>query len=358
VGNKSAARSKSKSKINKGQGASKARSGRDFSSAEIEVNLAEAGFERQRPPAAPYAIKQQRAKRDQERATAAPRPGKLQVLQAKSLGKFPWLVHGFSTRQGGVTNEYGGQQLNLGATNEDTLENVARNRELFLRALGAETDGKLWPSVQMHQVHSPIIHRADAKEPHPAKGDGLITNTPGLLIGVKSADCIPVIAVDPVRRAVGAFHAGWRGTAQRIVEKGIGEMRRQFGCDPKDILVAIGPGIGVCCYQVGEEVVEQFRSQFAYADELIEEVFDSHSLHAKYPLLFLNQRAPGHGEPPKVPHLNLVKANTRQAIEAGVSAKKIEALNLCTACRTDIFFSHRKEHVTGRMMGAVGIVPS
>ena len=132
-------------------------------------------------------------------------------------------------------------------------------------------------------------------------------------------------------------------------------MRRQFGSDPKDILVAIGPGIGVCCYQVGDEVIEQFRSQFAYADELIEEVFDSHSLHTKYPLLFLNQRAPGHGEMPKVPHLDLVKANMRQAIDAGVPEKNIEALKLCTACRTDIFFSHRKEHVTGRMMAAVGI---
>jgi len=278
------------------------------------------------------------------------------VLRAESLSKFPWLIHGFSTRQGGVTGEYGGKQLNLGITKEDTHENVAHNREIFARALGARTNGRLWPLVQMHQIHSPIIHRiGSSSEPHPNAGDGLITNVPGVLIAVKVADCIPVIAVDPVRRAVGAFHAGWRGTAQRIVQKGIGEMRRQFGSDPKDILVSIGQGIGVCCYQVGDEVIEQFRSQFAYADELVEEVFDSHSLHTKYPLLFLNQRAPGHGELPKVPHLDLVKANTRQAIEAGVPKKNIEALNLCTACRTDIFFSHRKEHVTGRMMAAVGI---
>ena len=305
--------------------------------------------------APPYAIKQQRAVRDAQKSAPAPKAGNLQVLRAKSLSAIPWLVHGFSTRQGGVTAEYGGRQLNLGTTREDTHENVTRNRELFLRALGAQNDGRLWPLVQVHQVHSPIVHRIGATEPHPAAGDGLITNAPGIMIAVKTADCIPVIAVDPARRAVGAFHAGWRGTVQRVVEKGIGEMRRQFGSDPTDILVAIGPSIGVCCYQVGDEVLEQFHSQFAYADELIEEVFDSHSLHAKYPLLFLNQRAPGHGEPAKVPHLDLVKANTRQAIDAGVPAKNIEALNLCTACRTDIFFSHRKEHVTGRLMAAVGI---
>lgn len=328
-----------------------------LSKAEIAASLADAGFHRDRPLAAPYAIKKQRAQRDAERATASPKRGEVNVLRANSLSGIPWLVHGFSTRQGGVTEEYGGSQLNLGYTKEDTRENVDRNRELFVRALGAETKGKPWPLINLSQVHSPVVFRVggDLKVPH--SGDGLITNTPGVLIAVKIADCMPIIAVDTVRRAVGVFHAGWRGTVQRILEKGIGEMRRQFGSDPQDIRVAIGPGIGVCCYQMGDEVIERFRSQFAYADELFEEVFDSHALHVRYPLLFLNQRAPGHGEPAKVPHLDLVKANTRQAIDAGVPAKNIEALNLCTGCRTDIFFSHRKEQVTGRMMAAVGIKP-
>ncbi len=325
--------------------------------AQISASLADAGFHRDRPLAAPYAIKKQRAKRDAERATASPKPGKVNVLRAKSLSGISWLVHGFSTRQGGVTQQYGGSQLNLGYTREDKRENVDRNRELFVRAVGAETRARLWPLINLSQVHSPVVFRVSGDHGVPHSGDGLITNTPGVLIAVKVADCMPIIAVDTVRRAVGVFHAGWRGTVQRIVQKGIGEMRRQFGSDPQDIKVAIGPGIGVCCYQVGDEVIERFRSQFAYADELFEEVFDSHALHVRYPLLFLNQRAPGHGEPAKVPHLDLVKANTRQAIDAGVPAKNIEALNLCTGCRTDIFFSHRKEHVTGRMMAAVGIKP-
>jgi YfiH family protein len=328
---------------------------RSLTRAEIAANLADAGFRRDKPLAAPYAIKRQRAKRDAERTTPLPTPGELNVVRAESLAKIPWLVHGFSTRQGGVTAEYGGAQLNLGYTREDTRANVELNRELFLRALGAGRDSKLWPLVNLSQVHSPVIFRVNGRDGVPHSGDGLITNTPGILIAVKIADCMPIVAVDTVNRAVGVFHAGWRGTVQRIVEKGIGEMRRQFGSDPKNIRVAIGPGIGVCCYKVGDEVMERFRSQFAYAEELFEEVFDSHALHVRYPLLFLNQRAPGHGDSAKVPHLDLMKANTRQAIDAGVPEKNIEALNLCTGCRTDIFFSHRKEHVTGRMMAAVGI---
>lgn len=354
MGLKSSRKQQTKKKIER---KSPTKAKRALSRKQIASSLAEAGFHRDRPLAAPYAIKKQRAQRDAERATPAPKPGNLSIIRAKSLAKIPWLLHGFSTRQGGVTEEYGGSQLNLGFTKEDTHDNVHRNRELFLRGLGAETKGKLWPLVNLSQIHSPAIFRVSGADGVPHSGDGLITNTPGIVIAVKIADCTPVLAVDTVRRAVGAFHAGWRGTVQRIVEKGIGEMRRHFGSDPKDIKVAIGPNIAVCCYQVGDEVLERFRSQFAYADELVEEVFDSHALHVRYPLLFLNQRAPGHGDSAKVPHLDLVKANKRQAMDAGVPERNIETLDLCTGCRTDIFFSHRKEHVTGRMMAAIGIKP-
>ena len=172
---------------------------------------------------------------------------------------------------------------------------------------------------------------------------------------MKVADCLPVIVADRRRRAVGIFHAGWRGTVQRIVEKGIGEMRRQLGCDPADLVAAIGPGIGACCYEIGEEVENEFDSQFAYSKELFEDVFDSWSLKTKYPMLFLNQRAPGHGEPAMSRHLDLVKANWCQLLDAGVPGENIESINLCTACHTDQFFSYRKEHVTGRMLAVVGI---
>jgi len=304
------------------------------------------------------AIKTQRAKRDSERKTLRPRHGELKVLTADALSALPWLVHGFSTRQGGATEEYGGAQLNLGYTREDSKETVHRNRELFVRSLGA-TDAKRkpWPLINLSQIHSGVIHRVGRDGQHPTTGDGLITNEPGILLAVKVADCFPVVVADRKRKAVGVFHAGWRGTVQRIVQKGVGELRKHFGSDPKDLVAVIGPGIGKCCYGIGEEVENEFESQFAYAPELFEDVFDSWALHTKYPLLFLNQRAPGHGEPALSRHLDLVAANRCQLIDAGVPEKNISDMGLCTACRTDLFFSYRKEHVTGRMMAAVGIRP-
>jgi YfiH family protein len=188
-------------------------------------------------------------------------------------------------------------------------------------------------------------------------GDGLMTSKPGILLGIKIADCLPVLIADPERRAIGAFHAGWRGTARRIVEKGVGEMRKHFGSDPAKLLAAIGPGIGSCCYEIGDEVEREFESQFAYWQELFEDVVDPRSLHARYPLLFLNQRAPGHGDAALSRHLNLVKANLLQLRDAGLAEENISNLGLCTSCRTDLFFSYRKEQVTGRMLAVVGIRP-
>ncbi len=326
-------------------------------SRKLEASFAEAGYKApKKPDPAPYAIKKQRAKRDLEHAKPSPKKGELQVLTAEPLAKLAWLIHGFSTRPGGVSKEYGGGALNLGITAEDTKANVAANRQRFASAVGAvDSKGRAWPIVNMRQIHSGIIHRVTKAGEVPTAGDGLITNTPGVLLAVKTADCIPVMIVDPVKRAVGVFHAGWRGTLQRIVQKGVGEMRRQFGSDPAKMMAAIGPGIGPCCYEVGDEVIDEFATQFVYSQELFEEVFDSHSLHLKYPLLFLNQRAPGHGDAASSPHLDLVKANRFQLRDAGVPETNITALAQCTSCRTDLFFSHRVERVTGRMMAVVGI---
>ena len=133
-------------------------------------------------------------------------------------------------------------------------------------------------------------------------------------------------------------------------------MRRYFGSLPKNIKAAIGPGIHHCCYEVGEEVRQQFESQFAYANDLFREAKESDPVREKYPLLFLTARAPGHGElPPKI-FLDLVEANRRQLIGAGVSRKNISASELCTSCNPQILFSYRAEKgVTGRMMGVAGI---
>jgi YfiH family protein len=270
----------------------------------------------------------------------------------------PWLVHGFSTRKGGVSEIYGPGSLNLGVTADDTHANVERNRALFAQAIGAVEKKSPWPLVQLKQVHSGVVHRVTGPIHEKLTGDGLITNVPGILIGIKTADCIPVLVVDTKRRAVGAFHAGWRGTVARIVEKGIGEMPKFYGSNPRDIQAAIGPGVHGCCYTVGEELVHAFESQFAYAKELFHEEYDFESLHNKYPMLFLNQRAPGHGEPATKIQLDLVEANRRQLLDAGVVEKNIFAFEDCTSCDTKRFFSHRAEFgKTGRMLAAIGIKP-
>jgi YfiH family protein len=281
------------------------------------------------------------------------------VLRGEVFDEAPWLVHGFSTRPGGVSTCYGGKSLNLGNTAHDTHANVERNRELFERAIGAvNRDGSLWPLAQVRQIHSAIVRRVDSDTDDVPAGDGLITNTPGLLLAIKTADCVPVLVSDVKRRVVGAFHAGWRGTVARIVEKGVGEMRREFGCQPADLRAAIGPCVRKCCYRVGEEVHAEFESQFTYAPELFEEVFDSKALHIKYPLLFLNQRAPGHGDTGPEIHLDLVLANRRQLEDAGLSPGSIEVVEGCTSCDTRRFFSHRAEFgKTGRMMAVIGIRP-
>lgn len=281
----------------------------------------------------------------------------IEILHAPALAQLPWLVHGFSTRQGGVSTCYGGQALNLGLTQPDTREKVERNRALFLGAADARNeDGSLWPLVQLKQIHSSLVQRVKAVAREALAGDGLITDTPGLLLAIKTADCVPVLVADVKRHAVGAFHAGWRGTVARVVEKGIGEMRRQFGSVPRDLRAVIGPSIRRCCYQVGAEVRAEFESQFSYADELFEEVFDANAIHVRYPLLFLNQRAPGHGDLGPEIHLDLVEANQRQLLDAGIREEHVSVLDGCTVCDTTKFFSHRAEDgQTGRMMAVIGV---
>jgi len=281
---------------------------------------------------------------------------RLTILRSELLTRIPWLIHGFSTRAGGFSRAYGGRSLNLGFTKQDSSSAVERNREAFLRQLGATNGKKSWPLVTLRQIHSDLIHCVDGAPKEPLVGDGLITRAPGVFLGIQTADCLPVILVDTTQRAVGVFHAGWRGTVKRIVEKGVGEMRRFFGTLPKNIKAAIGPGINACCNDVGAEVRLQFESQFAYAEDLFREVKESDPVREKYPLLFLTARAPGHGELPTKTFLDLVEANRRQLIDAGVPSRNISASLLCTACRPDLLFSYRAEKgVTGRMMGVAAI---
>ena len=284
---------------------------------------------------------------------------RVEIVRAPAWDAWPWLVHGFSTRTGGVTTTYRpGQragELNLGFTKTDTRENVIENRRRFLEALGAPE----MEVLTLKQIHSSLVKRvivADAEATQGCKGDGMFTGEPGLLLAIQTADCIPVLVADVKRRAVAAFHAGWRGTLQRIVESGVGRMRSEFRSRPEDLIAAIGPGIAACCYAVGEEVRSEFASQFAYAPGLFREVSDSDPIRDKYPLLFLTARAPGHSNLGPELHLDLMEANRRQLLDAGLRAEAITTISDCTRCQNNRYFSYRAEQgFAGRLLSVVGM---
>ncbi|HTC95729.1 MAG TPA: peptidoglycan editing factor PgeF [Terriglobales bacterium] len=281
-----------------------------------------------------------------------------QVLTAENLARYRWLLHGWSTRQGGGSDIHGKGSLNLGFTAQDKKETILQNRRIFLESLGAQKNKKLFPFVTLRQIHSSYIHLVERPFSEPPAGDGMITNKRGLVLGIQTADCLPILIADPVNKAIGAFHAGWRGTLARIVEKGVGAMRMHFGSDPAWLLAAIGPGIGGCCYNVGAEVQAEFESQFDYAQDLFHSVFESDPVRERYPLLFMTARAPGHSDLGPQLHLDLVKANRMQLVRAGLKEENISASKLCTACNVKLLFSYRAEHgKTGRMMAAIGIKP-
>jgi len=273
----------------------------------------------------------------------------LPILQLTPFRNYPWLVHGFSTRPGGVSLLDGRQVLNLGPMEWDTRENVAENRRLLRAALGAEC----FTLALLKQIHSDVIHVFSASPGYSCKGDASATNRPGLLLAVQTADCVPILLVDPKKRAVAAIHAGWKGTLARIAEKAVGRLRLEFGSKPSDLLAALGPSIGPCCYEVGADFVTKFNAQFADASGFFDEPRTGDEPN---PLQWLSMAPPGHQPPPRNVHLDLSKANCAQLLATGLRPQNIFSSNLCTACRTDLFFSHRREGaLSGRLLSVIGI---
>jgi YfiH family protein len=234
-------------------------------------------------------------------------------------------------------------EQNLGWTAEDDLAVVAANRRGVVEAVAGDAGFEL---VTMRQVHGAVVHPVErgcgplsTREGKAVlQGDGLVTSQAGLMLGVQTADCVPVLIADTRVRAVGAFHAGWRGTVARIVEQGVATMGREFGSKPEDLIAAVGPSIGPCCFEVGEEVREEFELGFGYAHDLFSEGAEGKS------------------------RVDLWEANRRQLLAAGVPAEAIAVVGECTACaRTEDgrrkFFSYRAEKgVTGRMLNVIGLV--
>jgi len=276
------------------------------------------------------------------------RKNNLEILEVEGWKRYEWLLQGFSTRSGGISQVYGGSTLNLGWTKEDDSTSVAENRRRFLGAVSGGHSSSVLVGVK--QVHSNIVRvvkkengalegRLQTQEGKALlEGDGLISDVPGVLLGVGTADCVPVLVVDVAKRVVAAFHAGWRGTVARIVERGIA-MMQEYGSQAGDMVAAVGPSIGPCCYKVGEEVYSEFGGQFGYAKELFVCTADTGEVR-----------------------LNLWEANRRQLLDAGVKEARITMMGECTACTRSLsgamrYFSHRAQHgIAGRMLNVVGVV--
>jgi len=275
----------------------------------------------------------------------------LQILEIAPFAKLPWLIHGFSMRTGGASPLGDQKVLNLGFMDWDSRENVLANRAKFQAVLGA-------PGLQLaplEQIHSDVIHLFSQLPSDPCKADASATNRPGILLGVQTADCVPILIVDPKRRAVAAVHAGWRGTLARIAQKAVGRLQLEFGSKPAHLLAAIGPSIGPCCYEVAADFVTKFSAQFTDAHDYFDE---PRSGDEPNPLQWLNMSPPGHQPPPKNVHLDLRKANRSQLLAVGLRPQNIFTSDLCTACRTDLLFSHRREGPrSGRLLSVIGIRP-
>jgi YfiH family protein len=250
-------------------------------------------------------------------------------------------ANGFSTRGGG-TSPMPEHALNLAGFNEDTAENILENRQRFLKLFPSPSGSAEWALAGCWQVHGADVrlvkNLAEAKPAEDARGDtiycdAIVSNTRGVLAGVKTADCVPILIGDPATSAFAAVHAGWRGTLAQVAVKALNRMMTEYGTTPEDVRVAIGPAAGACCYEVGTDVIDAFSSAFSDQD-LFTATRESHAC------------------------IDLWKSNREQLRAAGVAAERMNIAPLCTMCHTDLFFSYRREKnvhgKVGRLMSVIG----
>lgn len=238
-------------------------------------------------------------------------------------------TNGFSTRLGGIS-PFPENSLNLAGFNEDAAENILENRRRFLKLFSGQ-----WTLTGCWQVHGSDVRLVkDEPQAQPVPGvvgddiycDALVSDAPRVLLAVKTADCVPILIADPRTGAFAAVHAGWRGTVASIVVHALQRLANEYGTRAEDVQAAIGPAAAACCYEVGEDVINAFSERF-----------DSQ-------VIFTPTRE-GHAR------IDLFRANRDQLLSAGVLAERIHTSGLCTMCRTDLFFSYRREK---RVQGRVG----
>jgi hypothetical protein len=268
----------------------------------------------------------------------------LPLLRFESLAGFDGLTHAVSTRHGGVSRGHW-SSLNLGKTVGDDPAHVEINHRLFAQAAGVRREHftTTWQVHGRHVLHATAQHRGTLI----GQADGIMTDQPEVPLTQRFADCTPILVYDSVRHAVGLAHAGWRGTVAGMAGALVAAMAERYGSDPADLVAVVGPAIGPCCYEVGEEVVDAVRSSFVEPGRL---------LHAPSHVVTdpagtnLHGRGSSNGRSSRL-HFDLWEANRLQLAEAGVL--QIEVARLCTSCRRDLFFSHRGDHGRTGRFGAV-----
>jgi purine-nucleoside/S-methyl-5'-thioadenosine phosphorylase / adenosine deaminase len=246
-------------------------------------------------------------------------------------------VNGFSTRLGGVS-PMPRSDLSLAGFNDDTAANILENRRRFLKLF----PGK-WSLAGCWQIHGDEVRVvANLNEAKPAENelgdtifcDAVVSAAAGVLASIKTADCVPVLIGDPKRRAFAAIHAGWRGTVAGVVSQAIETLKSKYHSSPDEMCVGIGPAAGACCYEVGQDVIDAYTNRFDYATSLFAPTREGHAT------------------------IDLLKANREQLISSGVLSNRIYTSPFCTMCRTDLFFSYRREKQAqgrvGRLMAVIG----
>lgn len=254
-------------------------------------------------------------------------------LEYPAFEKIPGIVHAFSTRMGGVSEGIY-SSMNLSFTRGDSEDAVYENYRRLAAAVGfSEKD--IVMSDQTHTANVRVVTEKDRgngiTRPRPYKDvDGLITNIPGLMLATFYADCVPLYFVDPVHSAVGLSHSGWRGTVAKIGAVTVLRMMEEYGSDPKDMYAAIGPSICQACYEVSEDVIEEFQQAFdkKYWNELFYK-----KENGRY-------------------QLDLWEANKKILIDAGIAPERISMPGICTCCNPDFLFSHRASHGKRGNLGA------
>ena len=235
--------------------------------------------------------------------------------------------HGFSTRLGGVSKGCWAT-MNISTTRGDDPEDVRENQRRIAGAIGVQPEDMTFTN-QTHTTNVAVVKAGDRGKRF-QETDGMITDVPGLILATFYADCVPLYFVDPKRRVVGLSHSGWRGTVQKIGNVTVRKMTEEYGCDPGDILAAVGPSICQECYEVSEDVIERVKNAFdrKYWDGLFYGKADG-----KY-------------------QLNLWEANRIVFLESGIQPEHISLPNLCTCCNPELLFSHRASHGKRGNLGA------